>query len=375
MQSNEIVSNREPDNAGGIRNAMSGAIWQGYDRMCSLKENSYVQSGIEKSISTVSYITPTIGKQYYNEASDALTKIYSSPTESITSGKEYIGGKLYDGRDYIGGKLTGGKDIVVNAKDRVGVKVSSGADYVKGKMNSNAEYVQSTRVGQALKTGVDKGLTAADGVIDYLLPGEEEGNIASREEGVWEHGREVTSKAKDRLTSLVANRYYQTGDYINNKYVKGKENIDMVKGYAYEVTVAKGNSIGERFKHGRELLDSLTMVQRLSKNFGEAVLSAEDLVDKLLPQTVVDSDENDEIERGSLAHAVKLTRRIQRELLGRLRAATTKLPSLHPTEDTSILNKSFSTVGLLPIPTVIKSYFPKYFEENEELKVEDKSTK
>ena len=104
---------------------------------------------------------------------------------------------------------------MISAKDRVGVQVSSGTDYVKDKLNSNSEYVQSTRVGQALKTGVDKGLTAADGVIDYLLPGEE-GEMASREEGVWEHGREVTSKAKDRLTSLVANRYYQTGDYINN---------------------------------------------------------------------------------------------------------------------------------------------------------------
>ena len=106
----------------------------------------------------------------------------------------------------------------------------------------------------------------------------------------------------------------------------------MAKGYAYEVTVAKGNSIGQQFTNGRKFLDSLTMVQRLTKNFGEAVLSAEDLVDKLLPQTVVvDSNESEEMERGSLAHAVKLTRRIQRELLGRLRAATTKLPSLHPT--------------------------------------------
>ena len=33
-----------------------------------------------------------------NGATDALTKIYSSPTESLTNGKEYLGGKLYDGK-------------------------------------------------------------------------------------------------------------------------------------------------------------------------------------------------------------------------------------------------------------------------------------
>ena len=99
----------------------------------------------------------------------------------------------------------------------MGAQVSSGTDYVKEKVNSNAEYVQSTRVGQALKTGVDKGLTQADGVIEYLLPGDVTGEQeVSREDGVWEHGKEVTSKAKDRVTAVIANRYYQTGDYINN---------------------------------------------------------------------------------------------------------------------------------------------------------------
>lgn len=66
-----------------------------------------------------------------------------------------------------------------------------------------------------MKSGMEKGLNAADGVIDYLLPGEETQQEHGAEEGVWGHGKEVTSKAKGRLTSLVANKYYQTGDYIS----------------------------------------------------------------------------------------------------------------------------------------------------------------
>ena len=119
--------------------------------------------------------------------------------------------------EYIGGKLTSGRDMVSSARERVGAQVSSGTDYMKDKLNNNAEYVQSTRVGQVLKTGVDKGLTVADGVIEYLLPGDGlEEQEASKEDGVWEHGKDVTSKAKDRVTSRLANKYYETGDYFSN---------------------------------------------------------------------------------------------------------------------------------------------------------------
>ena len=45
------------------RGYMSGALWQGYERLCEIKENSYVQSGIEKSMSTVTYITPTFAQE------------------------------------------------------------------------------------------------------------------------------------------------------------------------------------------------------------------------------------------------------------------------------------------------------------------------
>ena len=60
-QSNEIIPNRYPEQAGSITSSVSGALWQGYEKV---RENSYLQSGLEKSISTVSYLTPTIGKQY-----------------------------------------------------------------------------------------------------------------------------------------------------------------------------------------------------------------------------------------------------------------------------------------------------------------------
>ena len=105
--------------------------------------------------------------------------------------------------------------MVSNAKERVGVQVSSGTGYMKDKLSSNVEYVESTRVGQAVKSGMDKGLGAVDGVIEYFMPGEG-GECKSREEGVWEHGKEVTYKAKDRITTIVANRCHQTEDYLTN---------------------------------------------------------------------------------------------------------------------------------------------------------------
>eukprot|EP00800_Vazella_pourtalesii_P002661 TRINITY_DN1259_c1_g1_i2.p1 TRINITY_DN1259_c1_g1~~TRINITY_DN1259_c1_g1_i2.p1 ORF type:complete len:263 (+),score=61.73 TRINITY_DN1259_c1_g1_i2:409-1197(+) len=262
--------------------------------------------------------------------------------------------------------------MVSSAKERVGTQVSSGAEYVKDKLSSNAEYVESTRVGQVVKSGMDNGLTAVDGVIEYLMPGEG-GECESREEGVWEHGKEVTSKAKDRITSIVANRCYQTGDYLTNKYTKGKENIDMVKGYAYEVTVAKGSSIGQQFKHGRDYLEAFTMIQKLTKNFGEAVISTEEIVDKYLPERRENLEKSEEIERGTLAHALKLTGRIQKGLLGKLRETISKLPSLHPIEDAGILNKISVSVSLMPLPRTVKEYLPQYFKKgNEEIKVEDK---
>ena len=60
-QSNEIIPNSNPEETGSITSSVSGAFWQSYEKV---KDNSYLQSGIEKSISTVSYLTPTVGKQY-----------------------------------------------------------------------------------------------------------------------------------------------------------------------------------------------------------------------------------------------------------------------------------------------------------------------
>ena len=113
----------------------------------------------------------------------------------------------------------------------------------------------------------------------------------------------------------------------------------MVKGYAYDVTAKKGNQIGQQFKYGKDYLDKLTVIQRLSKNFGEAVLSAEDIVERYIPDGELSSHSGDEIERGSLEHAVNITRRIQKGLIGKIREVTGKLPSLQALEDTGILNK------------------------------------
>ena len=113
----------------------------------------------------------------------------------------------------------------------------------------------------------------------------------------------------------------------------------MVKGYAYDVTIAKGSSIGQQFKYGRDYLEAFTMIQKLAKNFGEAVISTEDIVDKYLPERREDLEGSEEIERGTFAHAVKLSGRIQKGLLGKLREITYKLPSLHPIEDAGVLHK------------------------------------
>ena len=112
--------------------------------------------------------------------------------------------------------------------------------------------------------------------------------------------------------------------------------MDTVKGYAYEVTAAKGTQISQQFKYGMDYLDTLTMVQRLTKNFGEAVISVEDIVDKYIPENETVSEESEEFERGSLEHAVKLSRRIQNVLLGKIREVSGKLPSL---ESTGVINK------------------------------------
>lgn len=61
IQSNEIIPKCDSGEKGSITSSVSGALWQGYEKV---KDNSYLQSGIEKSISTVSYLTPTAGKQY-----------------------------------------------------------------------------------------------------------------------------------------------------------------------------------------------------------------------------------------------------------------------------------------------------------------------
>ena len=75
-------------------------------------------------------------------------------------------------------------------------------------------------------------------------------------------------------------------------------------------------------------MQTVSMIQRLSKNFGEAVLSAEEVVDKYLPERASSPEASEEIERGSIGHAVKLTRRIQRRLMGKLRVTANMLPSM-----------------------------------------------
>ena len=114
----------------------------------------------------------------------------------------------------------------------------------------------------------------------------------------------------------------------------------MAKGYAYKVTVAKGSQLGQQFKYGKDYLDTITMVQKLSKNFGEAVLSAQEIVDKYIPESEhVSGVESDEVERGSLEHAVKLTKRIQKGLIGKIREVTGKLPCFQSLEATGLANK------------------------------------
>ena len=115
----------------------------------------------------------------------------------------------------------------------------------------------------------------------------------------------------------------------------------MVKEYAYEVTVAKGSSIGQQFKYGRDYLEAFTMIQKLTKNFGEAVISTEDIIDKYFPERrdLEGSNSSEEIERGTLAHAFKISKRVNEGLLRKLRETTSKLPSLHPIEDAGILHK------------------------------------
>ena len=51
------------------RGYLGAALWQSYEGLRGIKENPYVQSGIEKSISTVSYITP-------NFAQESIKQIY-----------------------------------------------------------------------------------------------------------------------------------------------------------------------------------------------------------------------------------------------------------------------------------------------------------
>ena len=41
----------------------SGYVSGAYERLCGIKDNSYIQSGIEKSMSTVAYITPTFAQE------------------------------------------------------------------------------------------------------------------------------------------------------------------------------------------------------------------------------------------------------------------------------------------------------------------------
>ena len=108
---------------------------------------------------------PVITKQP-NEVFEMLNDGKKAIHDRISSGKQAIATRLTEGKEAISTRITNGKDAITST-------IASGKEAVYTRVQAGSDAIASTRAGTLVGKGVDRSLTAAESLADYLLPPEE----------------------------------------------------------------------------------------------------------------------------------------------------------------------------------------------------------
>ena len=111
---------------------------------------------------------------------EKVPAIKSQPDEVVTylsESKEAISTKITDSHTALTGRINDGKDAlsahISSGKEAISSRVSAGKDAIVSKVQSGAAVVANTRAGALVGSGVDHTICATEGIVDYLIPAEE----------------------------------------------------------------------------------------------------------------------------------------------------------------------------------------------------------